>query len=150
MVCEAMDIAKRLLSGGIGFGSGSPSLPFSGLFRTELSSPSSFCVFSIFILLLRFILVLNFDILFSLHFSSNCWYFLPFGVNSVSQWTLNFTCRSASHSCDVLGGSLPRHCHNVHPFARVEIIMMHENPIVRRTELNEIEIAKSVGEKLIR
>jgi hypothetical protein len=35
-----------------------------------------------------------------------------------------------------------------HPFANVEILKMHKDPIVWRKEPNEIEIARSAGEKL--
>jgi hypothetical protein len=71
---------------------------------------------------------------------------------------LHFVCRSASHflasfslpylNCNVLSQWLPHHCHGIRRFANDKIIMMDKDRIVWSKELNEIEIARSVGKKL--
>jgi hypothetical protein len=58
-----MSIPERRAAGGIDFGSSS-SLSPSELFLAELSSPSALLLFLIVVVLLRFILVLDFDVLF--------------------------------------------------------------------------------------
>jgi hypothetical protein len=71
---------------------------------------------------------------------------------------LQFVCRFVSHvlassslphlNCDVLNQWLPRHSHGIHRFANDLCITMHKDRIGDSKELNEIEMARSVGEKL--
>jgi hypothetical protein len=71
---------------------------------------------------------------------------LTFVYRSASQFSAS---SSLAHlNCDVLGQWLVAHSHGIRRFANAEIIMMHKVRIVCRKERNEIEIARSIGEKL--
>jgi hypothetical protein len=127
-----------------------PSLLLLELFLTKLSSLSVSLLFSIVIFpsVSVSFLILTFYFHFTIRVIGESF---VFSVSILFHNTvLNLLCRSILHfsalsslrhlNCDVLSQSLPCHSHGIHPFADIEMIMMHEDRIVCNKERNEIEI----------